>query len=54
MVERKCIPMKPIIPPMSRRTESYKTEDKDKVKSSVKPVQFVDDFPSTSSMIKAK
>ena len=49
--ESKPIPMKHMVSPLPSRTESYKMKGKDRIKSSAKIVQFVDDFPSASSMM---
>ena len=54
MDQSKTIVMKLIEPPLPSRTESHKIKGKDSIKSSAKAVQFVDDFPSTSSMMKLK
>ena len=54
MDESKPIPMKSIVLSLQNRTESHKIEGKDGVKSSAKTVQFVDEFPSTHSIMKLK
>ena len=43
MDKSKPIPMTHTVPPLPSRMESYKIKGKDRVKSSAKTVQYVDD-----------